>query len=425
MRALVVSFVMTSSAHGEYQFPGDNEAYPWGGSLLDYVDITRFRSSLSGSELDAYIHVDEWPFQFLWDRNTVPVGEIEYSWVVAIDVDGSASTGTPASYHLRGIDYEIRSEHIKTSQSQHYSTAGPALLTTKVWKYNQSTGQFSVFSDATMGSLRIAQPPNEVYFIRLTGVIPGIKANSKLYARTSDYLTGSDYTFYLSSPSVAAPTSSSIGSSTAILGANVTNDGGDTIFSRGIVFSSTTTNNNPSIGGVGVTVLNASGTTGSFTVNATGLEPSAAYSFRAYATNAVGTAYSTGSSFVTLSALANWRQVWYGSSTNSGDAADGADPYKTGLANLLVFAFFGPNQNPIQARISNLPRPQVVGGRLTYSFSAPSGVSGISYSAEWSDSLLSNDWHNIPDMGSGVQHIFSVDLNNNIRRFTRLRIISP
>ena len=38
---------------------------------------------------------------------------------------------------------------------------------------------------------------------------------------------------------------------------------------------------------------------------------------------------------------ANWRQAWFGTTTNSGNAADTADPYHTGIKNLEVLAFLG------------------------------------------------------------------------------------
>ena len=74
------------------------------------------------------------------------------------------------------------------------------------------------------------------------------------------------------------------------------------------------------------------------------------------------------------------------------NAADNADPYKTGVPNLLVFAFFGPNQNPALANASLLPKPVRSGGNFIASFTQPSGVSGITYGAEWSTTLQPGSW---------------------------------
>ena len=104
-------------------------------------------------------------------------------------------------------------------------------------------------------------------------------------------------------PTVTTPTSASVTATTATLGGNVTSDGYSAITDRGVVYAPTATNNAPQIGGTGVTQVAASGTTGVFTVGATGLSPVTAYSFKAYATNAIGTSYSAVDSFTTLASM--------------------------------------------------------------------------------------------------------------------------
>jgi hypothetical protein len=97
----------------------------------------------------------------------------------------------------------------------------------------------------------------------------------------------------LTLPAVTAPTSSTITGTSAALGGNVTADGGSAITERGVVYSVTGVNGDPFIGGGGVTKVVGSGTTGVFTVNATGLLGNTTYSFRAYATNSVGTSHTS------------------------------------------------------------------------------------------------------------------------------------
>jgi len=86
------------------------------------------------------------------------------------------------------------------------------------------------------------------------------------------------------------------------LGGNVTTDGGSEVTERGVVYSVSTTNNTPQIGGTGVTQVTAGGNTGVFTVAVSGLTGGTNYAFAAYATNSLGTAYSMVSNFFTLSA---------------------------------------------------------------------------------------------------------------------------
>jgi hypothetical protein len=122
-----------------------------------------------------------------------------------------------------------------------------------------------------------------------------------------------------------------------------------------------------------------------------------------------------------LSALESWRQSKFGNTaTNSGTAADAADPYHTGVPNLLVYAFFGPAQDPATVRSSQLPQAVMSGGSLSYEFTEPSGVSGLTYGAEWS-ATLGNDWQPVTDTGSAPVHRFSVPLDGP-KKFLRLRV---
>jgi hypothetical protein len=123
--------------------------------------------------------------------------------------------------------------------------------------------------------------------------------------------------------------------------------------------------------------------------------------------------------------LQTWRQTYFGTTSNSGDAADNADPYHTGIPNLLVFGFLGPNQNPALAIFSQLPQVQWNDGNCLYSFTEPPGVCGITYGAEWSQTLLSGSWNAVTDTGISPQHSFSVPKGTKTKLFMRLKVTSP
>ena len=118
----------------------------------------------------------------------------------------------------------------------------------------------------------------------------------------------------------------------------------------------------------------------------------------------------------------DWRRQYYGASNNAGFAANGADPYRTGVANLLVFGLVGPQQNPAAANIRQLPMLQVDRSSLSYTFTRPAGVDGIIYGAEWTTNIVSGPWQPVSNSGSGEVHTFSVPMSGEQKKFFRLKV---
>lgn len=116
-----------------------------------------------------------------------------------------------------------------------------------------------------------------------------------------------------------------------------------------------------------------------------------------------------------------WRQTWFGTTANSGDAADLFDYDKDGLVNLVEFAL---GLNPRLGSSNQLPLGQITGGNFVTSFQQPVGVSGISYGAEWG-TTLNGSWIPITDTGIPPQHIFSVPIGGRTSLFVRLRVTPP
>ena len=115
-----------------------------------------------------------------------------------------------------------------------------------------------------------------------------------------DRFNGRVLVFGTGTPAVMTPTITGITSTAATLGGNVVTDGGAAITERGVVYSLTSANADPLIGGSGVVKVIASGTTGVFALNVAGLSAGSGYRFKAYATNGVGTNYTSLASFNTL-----------------------------------------------------------------------------------------------------------------------------
>ncbi len=100
-------------------------------------------------------------------------------------------------------------------------------------------------------------------------------------------------------PTVTTTAASLIATTSATLGGNVTADGGATVDDRGIVYSLTSVNANPQIGGTGITQVSIGTGTGEFSQSVGSLATCTAYSFSAYAHNSQGYSYGTVSSFST------------------------------------------------------------------------------------------------------------------------------
>jgi methionine-rich copper-binding protein CopC len=119
-----------------------------------------------------------------------------------------------------------------------------------------------------------------------------------------DFGEAEDYSLnVITPPSITTTSASSIATTSATLGGNVTSDGGNTVTERGIVYSLSSANTNPQIGGTGVTkVAYSTGGTGSFSQPISSLAQGTSYHYNAYATNSLGTSYGTASNFTTLKA---------------------------------------------------------------------------------------------------------------------------
>ena len=123
----------------------------------------------------------------------------------------------------------------------------------------------------------------------MTDLLPGTLYYVRAYATNGVGTAYGNERSFTTDPVVIATLSttvvSSITSTTAVSGGNITDDGDATITARGVCWSTTSY---PTIGDN----LTSNGTgTGPFTSNITGLQPFTQYHVRAYATNSAGTAY--------------------------------------------------------------------------------------------------------------------------------------
>jgi hypothetical protein len=168
---------------------------------------------------------------------------------------------------------------------------------------------------------------------------------------------------------------------------------------------------------------NVSDTTGSITVTPTTDLITGPNNISAVVTAQDGSTSATYSVTVTqLTNLQNWRWTYFGTTTNTGTAADTFDADSTGLPNLLKYAF---GLNPTLPGPIQMPQPVLSGNTLSISFIQPQGVSGITYGAQWTSNLAPPNWQPVPDSGAGGLHIFSISVGSNPSLFMRLQVTEP
>ncbi|MCR4738224.1 MAG: hypothetical protein K5846_08720, partial [Bacteroidales bacterium] len=143
-------------------------------------------------------------------------------------------------------------------------------------------------SQPTISSNHTADSGTGIGDFTVTGTLtPGTTYYVRAYATNSEGTAyGAEMTFVMPNlPTVTTTAVTDITAHTATTGGNVTADGGSAVTARGVCWN---TSNNPTIDND--TTLNGNGT-GSFVASIKNLTPGETYYVRAYATNAISTAY--------------------------------------------------------------------------------------------------------------------------------------
>lgn len=168
--------------------------------------------------------------------------------------------------------------------------------------------------------------------INFSGLTPGVQYYYRAYVvDTGAVFYGGDSTFTTPTTAPVPTVSSSQGSIqayTATIGGTIVSNGGATILTSGVVYS---TSPNPAIGNMGVvdSTTNPVVLSGSYSFNVGGLTPNTKYYFRSYASNSTGVGYSAQDSFTTQMVLSTlpyfenlegsstpWTAVSVGTGTN-------------------------------------------------------------------------------------------------------------
>lgn len=170
---------------------------------------------------------------------------------------------------------------------------------------------------------------------------------------------------------------------------------------------------------VGAGTLPGGGAPRDVSVTLSGLSPDTVYYYRAVSGPAEHMANAKILTFATLTGLQAWRQRFFGTVSDSGTAADMADPDSDGLVNLLEYALSG---NPM----ISTPAPGQLsrdgsGWRFIYARNASAILDGVVCKAQFSSSLpaAASAWSSGPltetitaDAENGESEMVSVSLSD-------------
>ena len=171
------------------------------------------------------------------------------------------------------------------------------------------------------------------------------------------------------------------------------------------------------IDGVVVSVQGASASR-----NVTGPTSPGAHTLKGRIYDALNNVTEVTRSFTVNTVLESWRQLHFGTTADSGDAANGFDYDQDGLVNLVEFAF---GLNPKSGASLQIPPGQIVGSDFVINFTQSAAVSGITFGAEWCTDLVAANWQPVADTGSGSVHTFRVPVGSDLQMFMRLKVSTP
>jgi len=315
---------------------------------------------------------------------------------------------------VNNIDFNNGSNiTINTSQNASvtmaiWSSSSRSASTGLVAYGSYGSGRFVAFGDSSTFDDGTGDPGDTLYnSYNLTSY-----GNSKVILNASFWLAQKP-------PEVTTGTATGVGTNSATLNGVVNPNG----LSTTAKFLYGTTTNYGSVTNVSGTLSGTNMT--NVSVGLTGLSAGTTYHYTLVATNSGGSAQGADKSFTTWTALQAWRQQWFGTTDNSGSAADTYVSGGDGLSNLMKYALgLNPlvfNSNPISFSLS--------GNFLTMTVPRSSSSTGITYFLEstedltgvWSSSSVVIDL-NTPTLLKG--HDIN-PVSGTSRRFMRLRVTQP
>ena len=151
--------------------------------LVGHIDIRGVMTTLEGETLTVTFQFRDIPETLTFARTGVPEDALEYSWEVSIDVDNDPETGSG------GFDYMLSAGYFVPRSAQGNNTVAeithPGFVKASLWGLDRE--RYRVLAEADI-EVNVSVDDNT---ITLSGVIPGITAESRLRFRAYDFFGGS------------------------------------------------------------------------------------------------------------------------------------------------------------------------------------------------------------------------------------------
>jgi hypothetical protein len=222
-----------------------------------------------------------------------------YVWAYATNSIGTAY-GAQVSFTTLGTNASITTNTATLVASTTASTGGN-IINNGGSTITVSGVVYSTSTIPTTGAPTLPHttdgPTSGSWTSNLSGLTPGTLYNFRAYATNA---IGTSYGSQLTFTTTIAPTLTTVAptsvlSTTANPGGNISANGGATVTASGVIYS--TTNTTPSLGSP--YTVTTDGNTSSWASSLTGLTPATTYYAYAYATNSAGTSYGSQVSFTT------------------------------------------------------------------------------------------------------------------------------
>ena len=151
-----------------------------------HIDVVKLSYVIAGETLRAVFHLRDVPTELTFNRAGVPANRAEYMWIAYVDVDNNPDTGEQNLPDERGSEYAISVIYYVSESASESTTPIEDTVQVNVWKFDPTDGSWSVVSAA------IIEVDPELDTITVTGEIPGLTSEARIFFLTHDYTVGED-----------------------------------------------------------------------------------------------------------------------------------------------------------------------------------------------------------------------------------------